>query len=98
MKLIGWLGLVATFLGGLVMGMAYIFTTFATSSYVDKSVQGSMKYTDDKHAEAIAHSDANRASMAGEITGLKALMVEIKDTVKTIETRTWESQRGPHKM
>jgi hypothetical protein len=92
MKLIAWLSLVVAFLVGVCGGMAYIYNTFATTSYVDKNIGTTLKYVDDKHADAISHSDANRAAMFAEIKSQQSILSEIKDTVKTIETRTWESQ------
>lgn len=50
-----------------------------------------IKYVDDKHASAIAHADRNF-----EIN--RAVLLEVRDIVKSMEARTWEmhqSERRP---
>jgi len=68
-------------LGALLIGaVVFMFSTFST-----------IKYVDDKHAEAILHSDQNRERMLG-------IILEVRDSVKTIESRTWEIKQGQSKL
>lgn len=62
------LGLVAM----LVSTLAYVFTTFATRAYVDE-----------RHAEAIEHSDQNFVKN-------REPLLEMRETLKIIDQRTYD--------
>lgn len=87
MKFLKELDPLMSFTIGVVGGMAYVFTNFASVAYVDKTNEKTVKYVDQRFAEAIEHSDMNRERMM-------AILGEIKDSVKTVEARTWEEKKG----
>lgn len=90
---IPWLSFVLTFVVAVIAVPIWVFTTFATQAYVKDANIQLTKYVDERHAEAVAHSDANRTAMQGLIEKTDAVLNDIKDTVKSIEQRTWE-RRG----
>lgn len=72
---------------GLVGGMAYVFTNFASVAYVDKNINSVVKYADNLHTDAKAYSDQN-------FQRNYALLQQMLDMLKTLEARSWDL-RGP---
>ena len=74
--------------GSLVVGVViWAFNTFAQVSWVKEQNSLLMTTIEQRHKEAIERSDINRDRVL-------SVLSEVKDTVKTIETRTWETQKS----
>lgn len=90
MKFLKELDPLMSFTVGVVGGMAYVFTNFASVNYVDKTNEKTVKYVDQRVEEVTV-----RESMARE--QMLTLLNQIKDSVRTVEQRTWEEKRsGKH--
>lgn len=73
-------------LGTVAIGIViWAFTTFAEKNYVKEQNAMIMNTIEQRHREALEHSDMNRDRMMSVLVG-------IQDTVKTIESRTWAQE------
>lgn len=69
--------------GAVVVGIVvWAFNTFAQISYVKEQNTAMLATIEQRHKEAIEHSDMNRDRML-------SVLMEVKETVKTIENRFW---------
>jgi len=74
--------------GMLVTGVViWAFNTFAQVSWVKEQNNLLMNTIEQRHKEAIERSDLNRDRVL-------SVLGEVKETVKTIETRTWSETKG----
>jgi hypothetical protein len=89
---IAWMTFGLTFVMTLFGIPIWVFTTFATQAYVKESNNQIYKNIEERHLDAIAHSDLNRASVENELRDQTGTLTEIRDTLRTLEERIWLEQ------
>jgi N-acetylglucosamine-6-phosphate deacetylase len=79
---------------GMVGIVVWVYTTFVTVSALNQQVAELNARINDKYQQAIDHSDANYAKMTAQISALQSMMIELRDSMRTVHARMLDRSEG----